>query len=119
MALLQVRHGQRSRVRRGTVVGEAHAGRHDGKDGMLRRNPDVDTLKGKGEVVIGRGVSAQPPAMRAVGNRPVDAEKSWGAGFSPVIPDLLRALNLRQTLVSCDAAGGQLLNANLIIAGGG
>lgn len=35
------------------------------------------------------------------------------------IPDLLRALDLRQTLVSCDAAGCQRTNADLIIAGGG
>ena len=35
------------------------------------------------------------------------------------IPDLLRALDLRQTLVSCDAAGCQLSNADLIVAGGG
>ena len=35
------------------------------------------------------------------------------------IPDLLRALDLRQTLVSCDAAGCQLSNADLIAAGGG
>jgi predicted transposase YbfD/YdcC len=35
------------------------------------------------------------------------------------IPDLLRALDLRQTLVSCDAAGCQLSNADLIVEGGG
>ena len=35
------------------------------------------------------------------------------------IPDLLRALDLRQTLVSCDAAGCQRANADLIVAGGG
>ena len=35
------------------------------------------------------------------------------------IPDLLRTLDLRQTLVSCDAAGCQLSNADLIVAGGG
>ena len=63
-------------------------------------------------------MSTQPPAVRAAGNEPMDAEKSWGAGFSPVIPDLLRALDLRQTLVSCDAAGCQLFNADLIAVGG-
>ena len=35
------------------------------------------------------------------------------------IPDLLRALDLRQTLVSCDAAGCQLSNADPIVGGGG
>ena len=35
------------------------------------------------------------------------------------IPDLLRALDLRQALVSCDAAGCQRANADLIVAGGG
>lgn len=35
------------------------------------------------------------------------------------IPDLLRALDLRQTLVSCDAAGCQRTNADLIVEGGG
>ena len=35
------------------------------------------------------------------------------------IPDLLRALDLRQTLGSCDAAGCQRSNADLIVEGGG
>ena len=35
------------------------------------------------------------------------------------IPDLLRVLDLRQALVSCDAAGCQRANADLIVAGGG
>ena len=35
------------------------------------------------------------------------------------IPDLLRALDLRQTLVSCNAAGCPLSNADLLAAGGG
>ena len=35
------------------------------------------------------------------------------------IPDWLRALDLRQTLVSRDAAGCQRTNADLIVAGGG
>ena len=35
------------------------------------------------------------------------------------IPDLLRVLDLRQTLVSCDAVGCQLSNADLLVAGGG
>ena len=35
------------------------------------------------------------------------------------IPDLLRALDLQQSLVSCDAAGCQLSNADLIVEGGG
>ena len=35
------------------------------------------------------------------------------------IPDLLRALDLRQTVVSCDAVGCQLSNADLIVEGGG
>ena len=36
-----------------------------------------------------------------------------------VIPDLLRALDLRQTLVSCDSTGCPLSNADLLAAGGG
>ena len=35
------------------------------------------------------------------------------------IPALLQALDLRQALVSCDAAGCQRANADLIVAGGG
>ena len=34
-----------------------------------------------------------------------------------VIPDLLRALDLRQTLVSCDSTGCPLSNADLLAAG--
>lgn len=40
-------------------------------------------------------------------------------GTKTALPDLLRALDLRQALVSCDAAGCQRANADLIVAGGG
>lgn len=61
-------------------------------------------------------VTAWPSAYSLVlGQEKVGAKSNE----KTAIPDLLRALDLRQTLVSCDAAGCQRANANLLVTGGG
>ena len=81
-------------------------------DGKVLRGTAQSGAKKSGICIVSAWASAHSLVL---GQEKVAAKSNE----KTAIPDLLRALNLRQTLVSCDAAGCQLSNADLIVAGGG
>lgn len=81
-------------------------------DGNVLRGTAQSGAKKSGICIVSAWASAHSLVL---GQEKVAAKSNE----KTAIPDLLRALDLRQTLVSCDAAGCQLSNADLLVAGGG
>ena len=81
-------------------------------DGKVLRGTAQSGAKKSGICIVNAWASAY---WLVLGQEKVAAKSNE----KTAIPDLLRALDLRQTLVSCDAAGCQLPNADLLVAGGG
>ena len=81
-------------------------------DGKVLRGTARAGVKKNGICIVSAWASAHSLVLSQEKVAAKSSEKT-------AIIDLLRALHLRQTLVSCDAAGGQLSNADLIVKGGG
>ena len=81
-------------------------------DGKVLRGTAQSGAKKSGICIVSAWASAHSLVL---GQEKVAAKSNE----KTAIPDLLRAFDLRQTLVSCDAAGCQLSNADLLVAGGG
>lgn len=81
-------------------------------DGKVLRGTAPSGAKKSGIYIVSAWASAYSLVL---GQEKVAAKNNG----KTAIPDRVRALDLRQTLVSCDAAGCQRTNANLIVGGGG
>ena len=81
-------------------------------DGKVLRGTATAGAKKRGICIVSAWASAHSLVL---GQCKVGAKSNE----KTAIPQLLRALDLQDTLVSCDAAGCQLANADLIVARGG